>query len=155
MQGSSWLWTPCLNFLIIFLSEVIRLYATDLEKNKQTTNSHPTPPKKSDRQGTLTPPPPPTHTHTHCSCITTLDRKRTSKRSNHVQWVEDFSPFFFFRILLFFFFFCFLVFCFVFCFVLFLAWKWMCEWMSLQCHSCTQTLDRGERCLGPDLQCPR
>ena len=35
------------------------------------------------------------------------------------------------------------------------GWEWMCEWMSLQCHSCSQTLDRGERCLGPDLQCPR
>ena len=34
-------------------------------------------------------------------------------------------------------------------------WDWMCEWMSSQCHSCAQTLDRGERCLGPDLQCPR
>ena len=34
-------------------------------------------------------------------------------------------------------------------------WEWMCEWMSSQCHSCAQTLDRGERCLGPDLQCPR
>ena len=28
------------------------------------------------------------------------------------------------------------------------GWEWMCEWMSLQCHSCAQTLDRGERCLG-------
>ena len=35
------------------------------------------------------------------------------------------------------------------------VWEWMCEWMSLQCHSCAQTLDRGVRCLGPDLQCPR
>ena len=35
------------------------------------------------------------------------------------------------------------------------GWEWMCEWMSLQCHSCAQTLDRGDRCLGPDLQCPR
>ena len=35
------------------------------------------------------------------------------------------------------------------------VWEWMCEWMSLGCHSCAQTLDRGERCLGPDLQCPR
>ena len=35
------------------------------------------------------------------------------------------------------------------------GWEWMCEWMSLRCHSCAQTLDRGERCLGPDLQCPR
>ena len=34
-------------------------------------------------------------------------------------------------------------------------WEWMCEWMSLRCHSCAQTLDRGERCLGPDLHCPR
>ena len=34
-------------------------------------------------------------------------------------------------------------------------WEWMCEWMSSQCHSCAQTLDRGERCLGPDLQCPQ
>ena len=24
--------------------------------------------------------------------------------------------------------------------------------MSLQCHSCAQTMDRGERCLGPDLE---
>ena len=31
------------------------------------------------------------------------------------------------------------------------VWEWMCEWMSLQCHSCVQILDRGERCLGPDL----
>ena len=23
--------------------------------------------------------------------------------------------------------------------------------MSLECHSCAQTLDRGERCLGPDI----
>ena len=35
------------------------------------------------------------------------------------------------------------------------AWEWMCEWTSWQCHSWAQTLDRGERCLGPDLQCPR
>ena len=33
------------------------------------------------------------------------------------------------------------------------VWEWMCECMSLQRHSCAQTLDRGERCLGPDLQC--
>ena len=26
--------------------------------------------------------------------------------------------------------------------------------MSLGCHSCAQTLDRGERCLGPDFKCP-
>ena len=35
------------------------------------------------------------------------------------------------------------------------GWERMCEWMSLECHSCAQTPDRGERCLGPDLQCPR
>ena len=35
------------------------------------------------------------------------------------------------------------------------VWEWMCEWMSLECNSCAQTLDRGQRCLGPDLQCPR
>ena len=35
------------------------------------------------------------------------------------------------------------------------GWEWMCEWMSLRCPSCAQTLDRGERCLAPDLQCPR
>ena len=35
------------------------------------------------------------------------------------------------------------------------GWEWMCEWMSLWCHSCSQILDRGDRCLGPDLQCPR
>ena len=34
------------------------------------------------------------------------------------------------------------------------VWEWLFEWMSLRCHSCVQTLDRGERCLGPDLQCP-
>ena len=48
-------------------------------------------------------------------------------------------------------FFCFRV-CFSFCFLRSVhAFMWMC----LQCHSCAQTLDRGERCLGPDLQCPR
>ena len=35
------------------------------------------------------------------------------------------------------------------------GWEWMCEWMSLRWHSCAPTLDRGERCLGPDLQCSR
>ena len=35
------------------------------------------------------------------------------------------------------------------------GWEWMCEWMSLPCRSCAPTLDRGDRCLGPDLQCPR
>ena len=35
------------------------------------------------------------------------------------------------------------------------GWEWMCEWMSSWCHSCAQTLDRGERCLVPDFQCPR
>ena len=35
------------------------------------------------------------------------------------------------------------------------VWAWICEWMSLQCHSCAQILDRGERCLGRDLQYPR
>ena len=29
------------------------------------------------------------------------------------------------------------------------------ECLSLQCHPCAQILDRGERCLGPDLQYPR
>ena len=52
-------------------------------------------------------------------------------------------------ILLFFFFF------FFFWGVCMSLWELMCEWMSLRCHSCAQTLDRGERCLGPDLQCPR
>ena len=42
------------------------------------------------------------------------------------------------------------------CFCTFLGvcvgvWEWMCEWMSFQCHSCAQTLDRGEWCLGADL----
>ena len=36
-----------------------------------------------------------------------------------------------------------------------IGWKWMCEWMSFRCHSCAQTLDRAERCLAPDLLCPR
>ena len=35
------------------------------------------------------------------------------------------------------------------------VWEWLCEWMSLQCHSCAQILYRGERCLGRDLQYPR
>ena len=35
------------------------------------------------------------------------------------------------------------------------VWDWLCEWMSLQCHSCAQILDRGERCLGRELQYPR
>ena len=29
------------------------------------------------------------------------------------------------------------------------------ECLSLRCHSCAQILDRGERCLGRDLQYPR
>ena len=41
---------------------------------------------------------------------------------------------------------CFVFVCF---FVCFWVWKWMNDWMSLRCHSCAQTLDRGERCLGP------
>ena len=28
------------------------------------------------------------------------------------------------------------------------GWEWMCEWISSECHSCAQTLERGERCLG-------
>ena len=48
-----------------------------------------------------------------------------------------------------------LSFCFVFWGMCVAGWKWMCEWMSSECLSCAQTLDRGERCLGPDLQCPR
>ena len=49
-----------------------------------------------------------------------------------------------------------LFFSFLFCFggVWMAGWEWMCEWMSSECHFCVQTLDRGERCLGPDLQCP-
>ncbi len=35
------------------------------------------------------------------------------------------------------------------------VWEWMCEWISLQCHSCAQIIDRGERCLVRDLQYPR
>ena len=64
-------------------------------------------------------------------------QKRTNQRKRHVWWVEGFP---------------------VCLFVLGVCmgeWEWMCEWMSSQCHSCAQTLDRGERCLGPDLQCPR
>ena len=60
---------------------------------------------------------------------------RTSKQSQ-VWWVKG------------------LHFIFIFLGVCMAGWEWMCEWMSLQCHSCVQTLDRGERCLGPDLQCP-
>ena len=32
------------------------------------------------------------------------------------------------------------------------VWKWMCECMSLRCHCCSQIMDRGERCLGRDVQ---
>ena len=35
------------------------------------------------------------------------------------------------------------------------GWERTCEWMSLQCHSWAQTLDRGKRCLVLDLQCQR
>ena len=76
------------------------------------------------------------------SPTTTLDRKMTSKRKHHVWWVEHFALVF-------------LLFNFSFYRVCMDVWEWMCECMSLQRHSCAQTLDRGERCLGPDLQCPR
>ena len=29
------------------------------------------------------------------------------------------------------------------------------EYLSVQYQYCAQTVDRGERCLVPDLQCPR
>ena len=79
------------------------------------------------------------------SPITAFDRLRNSKRKDHIWWVEHFALFL-----------CFFFFCFSFSFrSVHGVCEWMCEWMSLQCHSCAQTLDRGERCLGPDLQCPR
>ena len=65
----------------------------------------------------------------------TLDRKRTTNRRRHVC---ELSVSLFVKLV-----------------VRMGGWEWMCEWMSLQCHSCAQTLDRGERCLGPDLHCPR
>ena len=74
------------------------------------------------------------------SATSTLHRKRTSQQRHHVWWVEHFAV---------------VVFALFFLGVCMGVWEWMCEWMSFECHSGAQTLDRGERCLGPDLQCPR
>ena len=69
----------------------------------------------------------------------TLDRKKTTKRRHHVWSVERFALFILF----------------LFWGVCMGVWEWMCEWMPWQCHSCAQILDRGVRCLGPDLHYPR
>jgi len=69
------------------------------------------------------------------SPTTTLGRKGTSEWRRHVWRVEGFALFILG--------------------VCIAGWEWMCEWTSSECHFCAQTLDRGERCLGPDLQCPR
>ena len=71
------------------------------------------------------------------SATTTLDSKRTTEGRRHVWSVEGFALSLFEEC----------------------AWvdgnECVSELLFLRCHSCGQTLDRGERCLGPDLQCPR
>ena len=65
------------------------------------------------------------------SPTTTLDRKRTWKRRNHVWWVERVV-----RLLPSFFFSFFLVLFVCWWGVCVCVWEWMCEWMSLECYSC-------------------